>query len=308
MSTKISRGHTRRPKWRVLGSLGAVIVAVVTVAAIVVPIVENFGERSSEAETLTAVKDGDAIGYTEMPAGIATGNEWLVPVAAPFSTFPRNWNLEDPRNPDCSSDQYAWLEAHAHRWKPDEWQYLHIRNSATTGGALSLSNIRFVGHEVASEAWVQMACPVGPTGGDNFPGQPLMIDAVGSPATWGEDLWDDDPQNPVGSPVTVNVSPGQIAQVEIKRADSVSSERTYRGRLIADVVGDDTPVVLAEKFGFTRERLPGYLIKGDSDGRLLCGRPNPAGPGRSGWVDSIETSCTFEEAAAMLTSLETTQP
>lgn len=241
--------------------------------------------------------------------------DWKVPVDAPFETFPTNFVQSEHSESvwlECSDEQFAWLEEHA---KPFDSMSdsnafnLTLRNSANTGGSLPLGNLRFEGAETESVAWVALECSIGGRGAAGGM-QPMYIDIDGTEAVYGEVLssYAEDAQ-PEGSPVTVNLAPGEITELVLTRDRNVNTQRNYEGRFLADVLdGSDDTVVLANDVVFQRQKVLGYKIhyigvdyapEGDA-GSMLCIRP-VGEPNEQGFFDeSDRRACSTAEVAEML--------
>lgn len=310
-----------------------IVVPVVTAIAVAVPLIANWNERSSGPGALAQVTnsstpatnppsnpgetveespaageetdssvsnyypDGEAIGDAELP--FQDSDEWLVPVSAPFSSFPDN-GVEGEAG--CTAEQLAWLESNAFPNRRSQFFDVTLQNTASSGAALSMGEIRFEGEEIPSEPWVFLECPHGGKG-DGGGSQPILIDTQGTSAVWGETFADDNPQ-PIGSPVTLNLSPGEVAQVTFERANTVDTQRAYVGSFVADADGIATPVVMADNIEFVRAQLPGYYLGwGANYSELHCGTPHTDGADEDGYIYSVDFPCTIDEAAYLMSSL-----
>ena len=338
--TQNQRGRRRR---RILGIAAAAVVAIVGVAEFLVPAIINAGRQSTSADTIEVrtTSSGPASAASPAPSatqgrvteksdpladaavlgGVTLGPEmtdpleyvttWLLPVSAPFSTFP-----EAPDgSAECSSEQLRWLEKHATRDNFfDDSVTIAVRNRADVGGALSLENVRFEGDEVATEAWIRFHCPDASGGATS---QTLMVDMDGSPAVWGSEgdvgpewgegaAWGDtrgEDFMPVGALATINLGPGQLAQIQLNRTGSADRQRSYAGRILADLADGSETVVLAEGVEFLRDPLPGYRVEvpwDDSDGALSCLVPEDSRIDEYGMERGQGTPCTVADAAALL--------
>lgn len=284
----------------------AIAVPTVTVLAIVITAVAALGERQSSVENLSVRGAGSA----ETPADAALpveeyetigaqdpywfesnadrfSDQWLIPASAPIQSFP-----EEPKAQQnfylCSDAQLAWLREHAQQTS-GSWSHfrLTLHSSATSGGALSLNNIRFDGAETPSEPLIHFQCPQGGKG--SHEGQIMYITADGTPARWGPEKGTD--AKPEGSPVTLNIAPGEASALQLVRAPEVDTQRLYEGRFLADVVETGKTVVLAGDISFRREMAPGYFFGygWNNDPQLYCETPG-----------SERTPCSIGEAAEVL--------
>ncbi len=323
-----STGRRRR---RILGIAAAAVVAIVGVAEFLVPAIINAGRQSTSADTIEVrtTSSGPASAASPAPSatqgrvteksdpladaavlgGVTLGPEmtdpleyvttWLLPVSAPFSTFP-----EAPDgSAECSSEQLRWLEKHATRDNFfDDSVTIAVRNRADVGGALSLENVRFEGDEVATEAWIRFHCPDARRRRGSA-SQTLMACMDGSPAagwggeggcwarrwgsvkelrraprcggdTRGEDFM------PVGALATINLGPGQLAQIQLNRTGSADRQRSYAGRILADLADGSETVVLAEGVEFLRDPLPGYREGSVATIQMVRSRPVPGSSDR----------------------------
>lgn len=317
---------------RTLGLAAAVAVPAIGAAGFLVPWLAGMGERESSVDTLEVHGSADADGagadseavaqvdaVDEAPDPLADAAvlgeilrddaatvqverviDWAIRVSAPLETFP------DAPVPDawgghgCSPEQIAWLSEHATTPAPQSVG-VRVHNTADTGGALALQNVRFEAAQVDAEPWVRFECPAGGRGGTDD--QYVEVDVDGSPATWSSSFGGDG--EPEGSLVTVNLSPGEVAELVVARAPQVDRQRAYAGRLVADLAdGSGTTVILANDVRFDRDMVPGYFVGygnvGYESGQLHCGTPDPAGPNEQGRVGTVMTPCTLAEAAQTL--------
>ena len=113
---------------------------------------------------------------------------------------------------------------------------------------------------------------------------------------------------PEGSPVTLNLSPGEVSVITLTRDESVDLLRRYEGRFIADVLdGSNRTVVLAENVTFRQERVPAFMISienepGSPDFQMLvCTTADPDSLRNDGsYASSTSIPCTPLEAAEHL--------
>lgn len=321
---------TRPPSRR--ARVTTITVAALATAGVViagVSVVADLADRSSKvdstADTLLVESaapadpyaDALVIGEVDPPARPTHANplDWRVPVDAPFETFPTNFVQNTSSGEtwlDCSEEQFAWLEEHAQPYDATSSSSvfnLTLRNTANEGGALPLGNIRFEGEEVDSAPWVALQCTVGGRG--NAGGlQPMLINVDGSEAVYGEVLsaYSEDAQ-PEGSPVTVNLAPGEINELVLTRDLGVDLQRQYEGRFLADVLdGSDETVILANEVSFKRQNVPGFKIhyigydnqpEGEA-GQMLCIRPIGEPNEYGNFEEYDKRACSTAEVVDML--------
>lgn len=323
MTTQQPQGPGRRR--RTLITAGAIGVPVITALAVAVPLLTDLGtkrtspdsvavissepspiptptataieraDEASPAQTESATQVSQTIGEeTQWPQGDL---DWAIPVTAPIASFPTGTVVDA----GCTPEQLAWLNQHAHHAETSDTLFLTLHNTAASGGALPLGNIRFEGSEVPAGAWVRFECRSGGRG-DGGGMQPMLLHTDGSSALYGEAMFVDDDSKPTGSPVVINLSPGELAQVPLTRHQDVDTQRAYEGRILADPLdGSGTTVSLADDVQFKRDPLPGYFLGyGPQHDEFQCGRPDPAGINEWGRVPAINTTCTAQEAATLL--------
>jgi hypothetical protein len=279
-------------KKRALVALCSGIALVIGIAAIIIPLAMNAGTSTSSAATVEIVGSGSASGdrgsaYADAPvigelafAILHTGptggsNFWRIPVTAPFSTMPDGQM--------CDAAQTAWLTEHAQPGRlVGEPVQTRVRNSADTGTSMSLGNIHVEGELVEASQVVTLQC--GGVGGGGS--QIIELSLDGSPGVWGEPtMWDQNPQ-PQGTLATLNLAPGEVADVTFIIADST---KRFMGRIVADLAGSESgAVVLVDGLDFPSLPMPGYYLS-LADGYLTC-----SGPERP------STPCTFAEAEDLL--------
>ena len=284
----------------------AVIVPVVAIAALIVPFLVSLDERESAADTLEIVghapeasaEDTSAAAAMELigeenerPLSGEAMSAWLLPVSAPFETFP--W-VPDRSLTVCEEDVLAWLEEHAIRTSaPQGFALVTVRNEATTGGALSLGNIRFEGESLPAEPAVHFTCIPSPVGGDGI-AQSIQISPNGSPAVYGPDKAgygvneDGSPLGDVGAPVTVNLMPGEVAVLRFERIDE--GNNAHQGRMVADLMdGLGKSVILVDALRLDRLPVPGYAVSFfPRDNNFACYTPDSG------------TMCSVEDVVALL--------
>lgn len=293
-----------------------------TLIGLTATILTLFNARESSVETLTArnsqgavaatqEEDFRVIGELEDPLAFYQDNSdnfpitWQIPTSAPFHTFPE---APEPSGDHraCSGAQLEWLTQHAQTNSASGFGSfnLTLQNTAESGGAVALTNIRFDGEEVTSKPLVHFSCPIGGLGATG--GQQMYIGTEGQPAEWGPGFGID--AKPEGSLVTINLSPGEATGVSLVRAPEVDTQRQFKGRFLATIEGEPSEtVIVANDVHFRRETLPGYFVgygpKGFVDGKLYCGVPftGPRFAGDEVWQYASDTTpCTLSEAADIL--------
>lgn len=276
----------KRSGWKLFAIAAAVLVPLITVASVAIPLIANIGERGSSADTLKVIgapaeedpfADAEVIGEAKpQPAG---DTDWLIPVSAPIETFPDTPVLQGTHHDmyTCSDEQIEWLDRHAIRASVNTSREFSItlHNSASSGASLPIGNIRFEGKEVPSEPLISFQCPAGGRGVAGG-GQPLMVRTDGSEAVYGEAVGaSGEDVEPVGSPVTINLAPGEVSVITLTRDESVGVQRRYEGRFVADLIdGSGRTVILADDIVFSRAPLigfyVGYATDGSGEGNFLC--------------------------------------
>lgn len=263
------------------------------------PSQEQASESQSDEVILAAGQEDlvapiGQINETEM-AG-AAGYVWGLPVSADVSTFPFS---AEPMG-ECLPDQREWFEAVGSVDAATGWTLaIDIANDATSGGAISLTNIRFVGEVADSERMVRTNCGVGGIGG---PGLRQMIDLYldASPATWAPpDLAYLDPADvmPEGEIATVNLGAGEIATIEfVLRGirDELGPGRSVTGRVVADMISPEaTEVVILDDITIEGVTVAGFdLALADSPRSCIL-------DGTS--LSDSSGACTIEDAQLVLT-------
>lgn len=309
------RAKKPRSVGKLIGTVAAVVLPLITIASVGIPLLANMNERESSADTLNVADrssssrtPGEKTALGEISVEAHSGIDWLVRADAPIETFP----LDAPESDSgtytvCSPAQFEWLEKYAEpadlHHDPSASFDVVLHNSSTTGASMPIGNIRFVGEEVESVPLVTFQCPTGGRGAHPG-GQPLLIRVTGEEALYGEplDVTGDDVQ-PVGSPVTLNLAPGEVSTLTLTRDESVDKQRRYEGQFIADLLdGSNEQLVLADEVVFRRAPVAGFYIgyeSGMMSNVFECGSPTFStefGPtGRP-----IPRPCTLAEAAVVM--------
>lgn len=308
------QAHTsQRERWWSRAKLGLGVAGIlIAVAAFLVPVIVERGEKATSADTL-AVRNTTlgAIGAKSEEYGAPLGTvqlpelkegAWAVPLSAPIDTFPGALEEHVGGQMLCSAEQFEWLEAFATPLTGAEMGApaisLRIANEATTGGMLSLSNVRFEADGQYQDGWVQLYCPAG----DRGPGtssQPVLLVPNGESAVFGEGdpYWPyPDELVPAGTPVTINLGPGEIMHYRLGLTPDTSLNGVYTGRIVADLAdGSGTTVELVGGVTLGPGGPPQFAMGFSSEGTLLC---SEIGAMNSADLDSRpEVPCPPEEAA-----------
>ena len=169
---------------------------------------------------------------------------------------------------------------------------------------MPIGNIRFVGEEIETVPLVSFQCPVGGRGSAGGQ-QPLLIRVTGEEALYGEAVGvEGEDVQPVGSPVTLNLAPGEVSVITLTRDDSVDTQRRYEGRFVADIVdGSGESLILAEDVAFRRAPVSGYYVGYESGARsniFECASPTFSTEFSSYDATPLARACTLGEAAAVL--------
>lgn len=306
-----------------LGIAAAIVLPLITAVSITVPVLASLGERQSSPETLQVSSASDPFADAEVIGEETTNRyerydpsryqmDWRIPTDAPIETFPLELkhNLEFGWY-ECSPQQLEWLSEHAEPFSifsPERSFDITVHNSASTGASLPIGNIRFVGEEVDSTPWLYFECPGGGRGATGGV-QLLLIGVDGEEALYGEPVAaSGDDVMPEGSPVTLNLAPGEVSVITLTRDESVDMLRRYEGRFIADVLdGSNRTVVLAEHVTFRQERVPTFMISIENDPnssnfqKLECTTADPDSLQESGIYSRTNSlPCTPQEAAEHL--------
>lgn len=294
---------------RTIAAVFAVTATVIAAAAIIVPWAMAANEATSSSDTLEVRDDSKTepvvsspfanallIGEDHESVDFEPDTHWRVPVSAPLSTLPLEADMVNLR---CSDAQFAWLGEHA-VYIDSPLNKVTLRNSATGGGAISIENIRFAGEPVEGEAWVQFSCPAGGIGGGDD--QPVLIPVDGSPAVWGAGHFADEDEWSVGSPVTINLEPGQAYVGNFVENGGIDVDQ--RGPVVGELADGSGTVVLIEDLRVDRPRIPGFALGWRWIGAeyvFACTIPDPAG-GMDDWGRplTIAEPCTPAEGEELL--------
>lgn len=287
---------TSRPRrlMKTIGIASAVVIPFITAATIAIPMIAKLTEKETSVDTFAVISKPDATYSNAEVIGEETTYEselefgeyykdWQIPADAPMVSFPSQFGGDAP-NFQCSQEQLDWLHEHAQPIiRMSSGFTLTLHNSASTGAALPLGNIRFIGEEVGSTPLVYFDCLMGgrgATGGS----QPALIDVTGDEAIYGEPLdASGEAVMPEGSPVTINLGPGEVQVLTLTRSAQVDMQRAYEGKFVADVIdGSQRTVVLADNIRFERSNVPGFAFSATEKfsgaafaplaGTLHCGR------------------------------------
>ncbi len=280
-------------KKRVLLAIASGVALLIGIVAIAVPLildatrtvtsVEGTQITASIPDTPTSVPDSSesaqVIGVIDdyvFGGTLDNPSTWWIPVDAPFTTM--------PNGSECGPEQRAWLVKYGiPETKEGRLVRVQVHNTASTGAAMSISNIHVEGKFVERTQLVRMTCAG--TGASGSQVMNLALD--GSPALWGY-VTDSQGNPPVeGSLATINLSPGEIADLTFDIADS--SQR-FVGRIVADLITPESGVVvLAEELSIDPTPVPGYHLDFTSGQSLACSQPG-----------NEYFKCTFAEAEALL--------
>lgn len=115
--------------------------------------------------------------------------DWRMPASANLRDFPLEGGPIEGGFIVCSNEQLAWLDANAIQddgYSP--FVDITVHNTADSGTAMSLENLRFDGTEVFDEATVMFQCP--DLGRGDGIRQVIMLETSGNAAVWeGGELW-----------------------------------------------------------------------------------------------------------------------
>lgn len=302
--------------WRYVAGAVAVTGTLAAAAALVVPLLVDRGEKETAPETLTVRHSGSAPeegsdGDYGAPLGTLESEYrdgyWMVPLSAPIETFPAEPYFLGTGQLLCSEEQSEWLKTYGTRLEIYPWETqtgevsLRLANEATSGGALSLNNVRFEVEEEYQEGWVRFECPLGDRGGGTL-GQSLLLSAQGGPAIFGEpdpDWYWPEELEPEGTPVTLNLDPGEAMHYHFELPMGSALNTSYVGRILADLAdGSGTTVALADPVVFGPTGPPQFTMGYVQGARptLLCGETDSAV--RSDDYEHFDGPCTPQEAAA----------
>lgn len=259
---------------------GGVLATLVTAATIVIPIISDTAERRTSVQTLDTVDD-------EEPLTLLAPTEAPVPAVAALEPY-TDLTLEhtDPVWYDgtiafdapfteflvgteeyCDATASAGLVAHG---VPDELTteiagepvrlFMELlRNTATTGGAIAVDNLRVDGEFVEQEVpRLSISCV---RGGEGGAAQPVFARATfgdDSPAVFAEDPWGGSGTEglpAIGTPFSANLAPGEYLELDLI-IDGVDVTRDFVGRVTMEVhSGDDTKLAVIEE-GWLQTSLP----------------------------------------------------
>ena len=219
--------------------------------------IELTTEPDPHADALTV---GEVIPPSWMTGPLdASQIDWRILASANLRDFPLEGEPLEGGFIVCSNEQLAWLDANAIQddgYSP--FVDITVHNTADSGTAMSLENLRFDGTEVFDEATVMFQCP--DLGRGDGIRQVIMLETSGNAAVWGESYGVESNPMPEGAPVTINLAPGEVTPLTFDRAVSVDRQKRYEGRILADVPGGET-VILANDVTFRRDPSPGYFIR-----------------------------------------------
>lgn len=288
-STQTGLGRRRMSVGKALGIVTATALPVITLAALTIPIITNMAETESSQDTLRTSMSGTPPAVTQAdvaPAEVmgsmqqyrhsfgtpgseeheayeAVGGiwvDWLLPVDAPIETFPTYSGDIETGYPSCMPDQIAWLNEFAVRaaeYNKQEYK-VNIVNDSTTGGAISLSDIRFEGQGREVVPRIHFMCQANRGAGA---GQVAKLRTDGSSAVYGEDLWASKDAMPEGSVVTLNIEPGATEVLVLDRVREPIHNIDYSGSIIASMILPEAQeVVLAEDITLTAFAIEGFSI------------------------------------------------
>lgn len=174
---------------------------------------------------------------------------WLIPISMDLSGYP----FADEEY--CGLEQARWLRAHGALAISDQFAWeVDVLNEAASGGAISLTNIRFEGELQPAEPTVYMYCGPENIGGESGGIQPIDLRVDGSPAVFGSTELVFEPSDLLGVEgeiATVNVSPGQLRRISLRLYEShwsLEPATEYRGALVADMLSpEEKRVILVEE-------------------------------------------------------------
>ncbi len=322
-AASVAPAPKRRKPLKFFGIAAAIVLPLITAVSITVPVLDQLSQRQSSPETLKVLTAPDPFADAEVIGEESTNRhesydpskyqmDWRIPTDAPIETFP----LELKHNVEygwyeCSAKQLEWLSEHAEPFSifsPERSFDITVHNSASTGASLPIGNIRFVGEEVDSTPWLYFECPGGGRGATGGV-QLLLVGVDGKEALYGEPVAaSGDDVMPEGSPVTLNLDPGEVSVVTLTRDESVDGLRRYEGRFIADVLdGSNKTVVLAEHVTFRQERVPTFMISIENEPSspnfqmLVCTTADPDSLQEDGrYASQTAVPCTPQEASEHL--------
>lgn len=252
-STKHERAA--RPKWvRVIWVVGSILAGVITVATIVIPWVADASQRPTSSETLVGdlhakSAEPSAAPPTEAVASAITAfardseySGWIsgsVSVDADWSSFP----LDSAAEVGCGDAQEVWLSSNGiPSLQPSVSG--ELLNTATTGGSLSLRNLRAEGEFVPQDPpRLRFSCYVGGIGAVSRPIWTSLTLGDNAPAVFIENTepqpigTETTPPNLIGTPFVHNLAPGEILQLTIF-FETLDRGQDFVGRIVTDVIAD----------------------------------------------------------------------
>ena len=279
-------GPRRRSALKILGITAAIALPLITAVTVTITVLAHMNERASSASSLEVRSDradGDPFSGSSVIGAVEQSgwkNRVRLPLDAPLSEFPVPNGVENSGGTDylCGDEQFDWLASHGERYDPDLPENtftVTLRNTATTSGSLALGNIRFVGEEFEEQPRYSFTCNWGGRGAGTL-SQMLVVGAEGEEAVYSEPVNASGAEEmPAGSPVTLNLAPGEMLVITLTRGDWVDPQKSYRGRFVADVQdGSGETVVIAEDIVFHRDPLSGFALyygtMGMPDGVFYC--------------------------------------
>lgn len=265
------------PRKRLL-AIGAVVAPIITVAAVVIPLTASMTERQTSDAALQ-VSD-DAKPTHETIGSVADSDKefvsMLLPTDAPITGFPL---AEDGESSYCTDEQLGWLIANGvvpmgyEGYVGRNSLTLTLRNTASTGGALSLSDLRFEGEEVNDVPfYISFSCPF--SGGATGGGQLALLSSNGAAAVYTDGVYNEallsEDRQPPGSPVTVNLDPGEVTDLKLVRDRATKPTKMFTGRVMAESSTGAT-VILADSVTLHPFPVDGFQIRySRSDDTLSC--------------------------------------
>ena len=259
MSERRSLPETRRslPKW--LGTawgkvvaVGGALATIVGIVAIVLSVTEAVGRNDTTVGSVSV--DSEVVDEAPAPrSGVAAvegvGLEyykvsgdytsWAVPVDAPFGELLAATGGEYAGN-GCTVEQVAWLERYGVSL-PNQRLRVALRNTATSGSSLVVSNIRAEGElsEPAVEV-VDVSCSE-PIRGEPIPQYAELAIGTGEVAVFSEIeeymrdwyVGTGEAGEP-GTPVVFDIAPGEAASLELHYEHALD----FHGRFVATVTVD----------------------------------------------------------------------
>jgi hypothetical protein len=263
----VTPAPSRRTRTGMLVAIGGAAATVITAATIVIPIVADLSARPTSVDTLEVVEAAPA---AEAPAeieaapaaaalptheGLEFGYDygWLfggsIPVDAPFDTM--------QYSAGCSGAQDAWLDEHAYplaapgemAGQPVNFFGDDLRNTASSGGAVTIENLRVEGEFVEHGApRFHVACVQGGMGSEVVPvwaratfGDPSPAIFMESPVDTGAPLYDPDfvvTPDLIGTPVAIDLAPGELVTLHLL-VDGAQPDHEFRGRIVTDGLAGD---------------------------------------------------------------------